>query len=137
MYEAAFSCIKKAGVCMNIKEFYDLIGENYNEVLDRLRVESRILKYVLKFPDDKSCETFQSSMKDQKYAEAFRAVHTLKGICLNLGFTKLYSTVSEITEKLRDNEDAVRIESDDEIKELSAKMIDQYKEIISGIDKLK
>ena len=30
--------------------------------------------------------------------EAFRAAHTLKGVCLNLGFDELYEVSAEITE---------------------------------------
>ena len=38
--------------------------------------------------------------------EAFRAAHTLKGVCLNLGFDELYEASAEITEKLRGKETA-------------------------------
>ncbi len=30
--------------------------------------------------------------------DAFRAAHTLKGVCLNLGFSDLYHTSYDITE---------------------------------------
>ncbi|MFR7843256.1 MAG: Hpt domain-containing protein, partial [Gallintestinimicrobium sp.] len=32
---------------------------------------------------------------------AFRAAHTLKGVCANLGLDRLYEADSELTEKLR------------------------------------
>ena len=32
---------------------------------------------------------------------AFRAAHTLKGVCLNLGFDRLYETSAALTEDLR------------------------------------
>ena len=35
---------------------------------------------------------------------AFRGAHTLKGVCLNLGFQKLYEVSAELTEALRDRE---------------------------------
>ncbi len=35
-----------------------------------------------------------------------RAAHTLKGVCLNLGFDELYEASAEITEKLRGKETA-------------------------------
>ena len=34
-------------------------------------------------------------------ADAFRAAHTLKGICANLGLDRLYEVDCELTEKLR------------------------------------
>jgi len=33
--------------------------------------------------------------------EAFRAAHTLKGVCQNLGFTNLYQPTCDLTEVLR------------------------------------
>ena len=33
--------------------------------------------------------------------EAFRAAHTLKGVCQNLGFTNLYQPTYDLTEVLR------------------------------------
>ena len=37
---------------MIIKECYEAMGENYNEVLARLQLEKLIVKYALKFLDD-------------------------------------------------------------------------------------
>lgn len=33
--------------------------------------------------------------------DSFRAAHTLKGVCVNLGFDKLYEASSKLTEQLR------------------------------------
>lgn len=38
------------------------------------------------------------------YETAFRAMHTLKGVSVNLGFTALYNVSSALTEKLRSQE---------------------------------
>ena len=37
----------------------------------------------------------------EKVLGRFRAAHTLKGVCVNLGFDKLYEASSKITEQLR------------------------------------
>ena len=86
---------------MTINECYIALGGNYDDVLGRLRSERLIQKFVLKFLDDKSFETLCSSMQEENLEEAFRAAHTIKGTCLNLGFTKLGNSSSEITEALR------------------------------------
>ncbi len=122
---------------MNIKEFYDFIGENYNEVLGRLRVESRIIKYVTKFPADESFKSLRRAMIDKNYQEAFRAAHTLKGICLNLGFMNLYNISSDITEKLRNFDDAEKIEADGSIRTLITDASERYDKIIQGINAIK
>ena len=40
----------------------------------------------------------------QNAEEAFRAAHTLKGICLNLGLDRLYRVSACLTERLRGKE---------------------------------
>lgn len=118
---------------MNIKEFYDSIGEDFNDVIGRLRAESRVCKYVLKFPEDKSFDNLLSSLKGKNYAEAFRAAHTIKGTCLNLSFNSFAATASEITEKLRNFEDTAAIESDKDLEGLLGDLSEKYQKIISGI----
>ncbi len=121
---------------MNIKEFYDFIGENYNEVIDRLRVESRIVKYVTKFPADTCFKALCDAMNNKNYEEAFRAAHTMKGISLNLGFQNLFHKASEITEKLRNFNDVARIEADPSIDGLVKDISEIYNKIIEGINAL-
>lgn len=121
---------------MNIKEFYDSIGEDFNDVIGRLRAESRVCKYVLKFPDDKSFDNLLGSMKEKKYAEAFRAAHTIKGTCLNLSFNSFAAIASDITEKLRNFEDTAAIESDTELDGLISALSEKYQKIISGIKEI-
>ena len=49
-------------------------------------------------------EDLRAAMRDADCGRAFRAAHTLKGVCLNLGFTGLYLPVNEITDILRAGE---------------------------------
>lgn len=121
---------------MNIKEFYGSIGEDFNDVIGRLRAESRVCKYVLKFPEDKSFDNLLSSMKEKNYAEAFRAAHTIKGTCLNLSFNSFAAVASDITEKLRNFEDTAAIESDTELDGLIGALSEKYRKIISGIKEI-
>lgn len=86
---------------MNIKECYDKLGGGYEEVLGRLRSERIIQKFVLKFPGDGSYQLLLTSVKNEDWEEAFRAAHTLKGVCQNLGFTRLYRSISAMTELFR------------------------------------
>ncbi|MCF0262036.1 MAG: Hpt domain-containing protein [Sphaerochaetaceae bacterium] len=86
---------------MTIKEFYDAISGNYNEALGRLMKDSLIQRFVLKFANDQSFTELSSNLESGNTQEAFRAAHTLKGVCMNLAFTKLGNSASEITELLR------------------------------------
>lgn len=51
---------------------------------------------------DNSYDTFVQALEEGDAEEAFRAIHTLKGVCLNLSFDALYGISSEIIEDLRE-----------------------------------
>ncbi|GKH00810.1 Hpt domain-containing protein [Hungatella hathewayi] len=89
---------------MNLKDCYLKFGGDFDEVLGRLRREQTVRKFVFKFLDDKSFSLFEASMVKKDYSEALRAVHTLKGICQNLSFTKLFESSSLVTNALKEND---------------------------------
>ena len=86
---------------MTIQECYDALGGDYQEVLGRLYSEALVRKFVGKFLADQSFQLLEDSLKAENYEDAFRAAHTLKGVCQNLSFTRLYQSSHEITEALR------------------------------------
>lgn len=53
------------------------------------------------FPKDDSFHNLEAALKEQNVKEAFRAAHTLKGVCQNLGFSNLYAPAVTLTETLR------------------------------------
>lgn len=86
---------------MTIQECYTALGGDYEDVLARLRSERLVRKFALKFLDDKSYELFCTTMAQKDYEEAFRAVHTIKGVCQNLAFTRLLRSSSQMADALR------------------------------------
>ena len=86
---------------MTIQECYERLGGNYNEVISRLRKEDFVKKFVEKFPTDPSYNELVESMEIGDKETAFRAAHTLKGVCQNLGFERLFVPSNEVTEALR------------------------------------
>ena len=86
---------------MNLKECYIALEGDYDDVLGRLRSEKLVLKFVLKFLNDGSYDLLCRSLESGDYQEAFRASHTIKGVCQNLSFTKLYASSNKLTEALR------------------------------------
>ena len=86
---------------MTMQECYLAMGADYEDVLGRLRSERLIQKFVLKFLDDGSNELLCRSMEEGQIEEAFRASHTIKGVCQNLGFTRLGQSSHDLTEALR------------------------------------
>lgn len=89
---------------MSIRECYEMLGGEYEEVLSRLRSEERIKKYVTKFLTDPSFEMLADALAQGDMETAFRGAHTLKGVCQNLGFTRLYRSSCQLTELLRPKE---------------------------------
>lgn len=86
---------------MTIKECYQAFGGDYEDILGRFMTEERVKKFALKFLNDKSFDNLGQMIAEKNYDEAFRAAHTLKGICQNLSMDKLFRSSNEITEDLR------------------------------------
>ena len=90
---------------MTIKECYDTFGGDFDGVVKRLIDENRVKRFALKFLDDTSMEQLRISLAANDQEAAFRAAHTIKGICQNLGFTQLAYSSGKLTEYLRTNDD--------------------------------
>lgn len=63
--------------------------------------EAMIQRFMLKFLDDQNMIKLQEALESGDTDTAFRAAHTLKGLCRNLSLQSLDKVSSEITELLR------------------------------------
>ncbi len=117
---------------MNVQECYEAIGGNYQEVLGRLRDDTRILKFLSLFLNDPSYDLLVNSIAKDNAEEAFRAAHTIKGVCLNLSLTRLFRSSNELTEALRG-----KSEVSGEAKKLAEKVKEDYLVTVDYIRKLK
>lgn len=86
---------------MTLQECYAAMGGNYESAVGRLRSERLVQKFILKFLDDGSYDLLCKSLEEENYAEAFRAAHTIKGVCQNLSIDKLQDSSSRLCEALR------------------------------------
>ena len=86
---------------MTLQECYAAMGGSYDEVIGRLRSERLVQKFVLKFLNDGSSDLLCKSLEAKDYEEAFRAAHTIKGVCQNLSISKLQDSSSRLCEALR------------------------------------
>jgi HPt (histidine-containing phosphotransfer) domain-containing protein len=89
---------------MTVKECYEQIGGDYNGILSRFRSEQRVLKFALMFLKDDSYDALCTAMENEDCDEAFRAAHTLKGVCQNLSFDALFEPSSAACECLRNKD---------------------------------
>ena len=79
---------------MTLQECYAAMGGNYEDAIGRLRS-------VLKFLADGSYDLLCRSLEEKDYENAFRAAHTIKGVCQNLSLDKLQASSSRLCESLR------------------------------------
>ena len=86
---------------MTLKDCYDQMGGGYDAVRQRLPSERMIQKFVLKFLNEGSYGELVSAMDARDGEVAFRAAHTLKGVCANLGFDRLHNSSDALCESLR------------------------------------
>lgn len=86
---------------MTLQECYAALGGNYEDVASRLHSDRIVQKFLLKYADDPSFALLCTAMEEKNYPEAFRAAHTIKGICQNLGFTALLDSSSRLSDALR------------------------------------
>ena len=86
---------------MELKEFYQAIGSDFDEIFKRFGNEQLILKFVKSFEKDKSFSELCEGFEEKDIEKAFRAAHTLKGVAQNLDFGDLGRSAAALTEALR------------------------------------
>ena len=99
------------GLHMTVKELYESIGGNYDEVLKRLMMDKLVDKFILKFLEDNSCSSLVKAWDDQDATAIFEASHAAKGVCANLALTPLTEVLSTITEAYRPGKESSRDEA--------------------------
>ena len=92
---------------MDLRTCYEQLGGSYNDVLSRIPSERLVDKFLRKFLTDESFAGLCSAMAAGSRSEAFLMAHTLKGVCANLGFTRLFRSAAALTELLRPEADAI------------------------------
>ena len=117
---------------MTIKECYEKVGSDYDGVLKRLGSEALVKRFAVKFLNDPSFQELTDGLAAQDGEKAFRAAHTLKGVCLNLGFTELYKASVELTEVLRGRETAGSDALYAQVKEQYTTLTDAIRELASN-----
>ena len=86
---------------MKMEEFYSQVGGSYEEVKARFQSDERMARFLRMFSGDDSMDSLRAAVEKNDAETAFRAVHTLKGVALNLGLTALAEKCSAMTEALR------------------------------------
>ena len=114
---------------MTVQECYEAIGGDYDEIMSRLRSEERVKKFAGMFLKEECYNTLVEKLREQNQEEAFRAAHTLKGVCQNMSFTTLFRSSYEITEALREKDM-------DKANSLLGQVTEDYEKTIKGVKML-
>lgn len=87
---------------MNVKDFYKSIDGNYEDLYKRLSGnEAFIYKWIKKFGNDPTYQSLETAMDSNDYEQILKAAHTLKGVCANLSFIKLFDCSAELVAYLK------------------------------------
>lgn len=94
---------------MTVKEVYDVCGGNYQEAIQRFATDERLKKYLLMFIKDSCYWDLKNAVIAEDYTTAFHAVHSMKGIALNLNLDNLARSAAELCEAVRNEPDIANI----------------------------
>jgi len=87
---------------MTLRECYEKLGADYDGTLKRLMSEGFFKKIVEKFMEDGSLKLMEEGYCKGDGELAFRGVHTLKGLALNLGLNRLAESARLLSDKIRE-----------------------------------
>lgn len=87
---------------MEIREFYEHIGQDYGVVLNRMMGKESFTAMLLgTFLKDKTMEALEAAVKNGNAQEVFEQAHTFKGLAANLGLKPLYDETAPLVEIAR------------------------------------
>ena len=98
--------------------------------MDRFRGnEKMMMHFLLDFSKDPSYETYKAAMTEKRYEDAFRAIHTLKGVWGNLSLDNLYDVTSNVVELFRAGQNA-------KVEEVFPEVVKEYERVVKILDSL-
>lgn len=114
----------------DLRKELEAAGVDVAETLHRfMNNEGLMVKFLKKFNDDETMDKLRSIIAEKNFAEVYTAAHTLKGVCGNLGLTRLYEIFSEMSEDSRN-------EKFDNVEALFSQAETEYASVISVIKKM-
>lgn len=118
---------------MTLQELYQLIDGDYDQALRVLRMEKLLDKHIRKLPQNGVVDKLIEAGKGMDPVQLFETAHAMKGVCANLGLTKLSSAASDIAEEYRPGNP--RRYTDAQVAEKIAQIAAMYKQTAEGIQK--
>ena len=85
----------------DIRAAYERIGADFDDAASRFGSPALVERFAGMFVQDKSFDELEKALAAHDAKTAFRAVHTLKGVALNLSLSNLAAPTIAVTEALR------------------------------------
>ena len=116
---------------MTLQELYGNIGGDYDQAIRIMRMEKLMDKHIRKLSQNGVVQKLLDAGEGMDPTEIFETAHAMKGVCGNLGLTKLFEAASEISEEFRPGHD--RTMSDEEVKQRLEAIRELYRQTEEGI----
>lgn len=100
---------------MTLRELYQEIGGDYDQAMKVLRMEKLLDKHIRRFVKTSAIADLIEAGKTMEPVRLFETSHAVKGVCSNLGLTRIAGLASEISEEFRPGNQ--RTMSDEEVTE--------------------
>ncbi len=105
-------------------------GVNMKTAMERfMNNEDLLVRFLKKFSQDPNYGMFKEAMAEKRYEDAFKAAHTLKGLCGNLSLEGLFDIVSREVEFLRNKQYP-------EAEEALPEVVQEYEKITEILDSI-
>ena len=116
---------------MTLQELYQNIGGDYEQACKVLRMDKLIDKHIRKLEKNGVVDALLAAGEDMDPTQLFETAHAVKGVCANLGLTKISEEASKIAEEYRPGNP--RTCSDEEVKAMLSSIEAMYQKAADGI----
>ncbi len=116
---------------MTLQELYQNIGGDYEQALRVLRMDKLMDKHIRKLTKNGVVDSLLAAGETMDETQLFETAHAVKGVCANLGLTKLSAAAAEITEEYRPG--STRKYTDAQIVEKLGALAELYRQTADGI----
>ena len=86
---------------MTIQELYQNMGADYEQAIRVMRLDKLVDKHFRKLAANGVVDQLIEAGRGMNPTELFETAHAVKGVCANLGLTRLSEAASEIAEEYR------------------------------------